>query len=214
MKSDVFSHYILTRYNTQNIDGLLYDKPGADEWMDSRIELFEATKESVLSQEGDFEWIISLDPRTPKRYVKKIATDDRIKIVECAIKETFRYIKPVTSWVITSRLDNDDLYLPGAIKAIQGQFGRRLRVIDIKYEQYRDRETQPSGRTSPNSPFLSLVEPSDRIMTCYCRPHTILPYAYPSKDGSFINLSKRKIDSDVYAYMVIHDNNFGNYWLD
>ena len=53
-KLNVFKHFILTRYNTQQQDdgSMLYDDmKEANKWMESRISLFEKTRKSVLDQE-------------------------------------------------------------------------------------------------------------------------------------------------------------------
>ena len=202
-QSKQFSHYILTRFNFG-----LYDKEDADEWMSARMGLFEATKESILSQEGEFQWIVSVDSRTPVKYLKKIFTDKRMIKVTCDSRVAFDDIKPKTPWVITTRMDNDDLYLPGAVKAIQEQFKPEIRVIDIEYNQLYKGKRYTSERRGPNSPFLSLVEPSDRVKTCYCRPHYKLLDGYPTEDG-LVSIPGKKTRV-VYAYMVIHKSNMAN----
>ncbi len=222
-----FTHFILTRFNTASPkDGIaLYDKPDPDKWMDERMELFRETKKSVLSQEGDFMWFIALDERTPARYVNEIFgqgySSKIVRIFEDP--RTFfnnREFKN-TPWVITSRLDCDDTYKPGAILAIQSLFEPRIKVIDIHYEQVKDGERFTSGnfkkgeryRKYNNGPFLSLVEPSNRIKTCYCRPHSVLENGYPSEDG-LVEIPSCKVDKrggKPYANMVIHDNNIANH---
>ena len=206
-----FEHFILTRYNTQFFDGgFLYDNEGADEWMEERQPLFAATRDSVLSQEGNFKWIISVDKRTPEKFLKKIFTDKRMIQVNCDIREAFKEVKTKGKWVITTRLDNDDRYLPGAIKAIQEEFEPKLKVIDIDYEQLflKTGKRYTSERKGPNSPFLSLIEPSDRIMTAFCRPHSVLHTGYPIGNEK-VTIDGHKIRK-VYAYMIIHGKNAFN----
>jgi len=208
-KSSVFKHYILTRFNTQDINGLLYDKEGADEWMKKRLKLFAETKESVLSQEADFEWIISVDKRTPDKFVKKIE-GEKITIVDCEIRQAFKKVKTTTPWVITTRMDNDDLLRPGMLRRVQDYFQPKISVVDIDYHQL-ELETGnkfTSNRKTPNSPFLSLIEPSKRIMTCFSRPHTKMYMGYPSKEGN-IMIRAVKIN-EILAYMVIHGDNVAN----
>ena len=86
-----FKHVILTKFNTlPAVGGMLYDNPtDANLWMDKRMPLFKHTKESVLSQNGDFKWIISVDERTPGRYIDAIKTDDRIIITNQEIMYSF-----------------------------------------------------------------------------------------------------------------------------
>lgn len=202
-KSKEFRHYILTRFNFN-----LYDKLEPDKWMDDRMPLFEKTKESVLSQDGEFQWIISVDSRTPVRYLKKIFTDKRMIRVTCDIRAAFHDLEPDTPWTITTRMDNDDLYLPGAILGIQSQFTKEIKVIDIEYHQLCNGKRYTSDRRGPNSPFLSLVEPSDRVMTAYCRPHYKMLDGYPFEEGNDRIPGQKKWD--VWAYMVIHDDNMHN----
>ena len=209
-KSDVFNHFILTRFNNG-----LYDKPDADEWMQSRLELFQVTKESVLSQTEDFKWVIAFDQRTPQAMVDYICDDERMIPFYGDIRNVTLDVS--TPFVITSRLDNDDIYLPGAIKAIQECFVPQIYVIDMDYEQFDSNtgERYTSGnkakkqryRLLNNGPFLSLIEPSERVMTCYCRPHTFLIDGYPFEDR------KKAIPSTkigVYARMIIHSENMMN----
>jgi hypothetical protein len=196
MKSQKLKHVILTRFNLG-----LYDRDSriANEWMDHRMPLFEKTRASVLSQEGDFEWVICVDSRTPHRYLEEIITDYRMSIMH----EHPNTYKP-DGWTITTRLDNDDLYLPGAIKAIQDSFTEQELVLDIRYQQLYQGVLYSSGtkndgweRPRPNSPFLSLIS---KEKNCFARPHTKM-----LKDFKGIFASKEPL-----AYMVIHDNNLGN----
>jgi len=187
-------HVILTRYNIG-----LYDRPAAEEWMVQRMPFFERTRESVLSQEGEFEWILCMDPRTPNRWLQEIITDFRMSIMYDHPKE-FRG----KGWTITTRMDNDDIYLPGAVQAIQDSFTEEEMVVDLKYHQLYNGELWSSGRAvdgwerpHPNSPFLSLIS---NKKNCYARPHTRMIDDFKGRFAS----------EDVLAYMVIHDNNLGN----
>lgn len=204
-KSDVFSHYILTRFNFG-----LYDREDADKWMKDRMPLFEKTKESVLSQEGDFKWIISVDMRTPAKYLKKIFTDDRMIKTELDMRQVFLQgeVKAKTEWVITTRFDNDDLLKPGAVKIIQQYFKPYIHVVDIDYYQLKDGVEYTSERFTSTSPFLSLIEPSSRVMTALCRPHSKLVTGYPFPDG--LDVIRGKKIPGIYANMVLHGNNAAN----
>ena len=194
MNLQKLKHVILTRYNIG-----LYDRDDAEEWMAHRMPLFERTRESVLSQEGEFEWVLCMDKRTPNRWLQEIIRDSRMAISH----EHPNTYKP-DGWTITTRLDNDDLYLPGAIKAIQDKAEAWEQVIDLKYHQLYKGEAWSSGivqdgweRPHPNSPFLSLVSEDKN---CYIRPHSKMV-------GDFISSFA---SDEIYAYMVIHDNNLGN----
>lgn len=217
MKSEGFSHFILTRYNTQDINGLLYDKPDPHKWMDSRIQYFEETKRSVLSQEGDFKWVISLDHRTPKKYLDKIFTDDRMIRVDCDIRDTFNEIEVDTPWVITSRLDNDDQYLPGFVESVQEAFEPTIKVIDVEFHKldWGTGDLYRGERKWPSSMFISLVEPSSRILTAFCRPHGKVFSGYPTGGHwstewkGLVGINNVTINKKL-ALMVCHDSNVAN----
>ena len=213
-KSKGFSHFILTRFNC----GVYLSDDGqqwAEEWMDARMKVFVATKKSVLSQNVDFKWVISIDPNTPQEIREKIFTDDRMIMHEASdinfIKEIFNGTGLVkTPWIITSRLDNDDQYRPGALKAIQDAFTRKPGIIDIPYNQFYKGKRYPSHRDNPNSPFLSLIEETRyAIRTCYARPHNKMSQDWPGP--RFVDLKPDKNGKPKpLAYMVIHESNMAN----
>jgi len=206
MKSEGFSHYILTKFNTQPFNGaLLYDNAkDANKWMTDRMPLWEQTKQSVLSQAGEFRWVISIDDRTPDRFINQIFTDDRMIRVGCDIRDVFKKIEVDTEWIITTRMDNDDVYLPGSVLAIQSAFVKRPIIIDLRYQRYyADSDTRvDSGRRGPNSPFLSLVERTDMdIRTAFARPHNLMNETF--QEATFA-------DRRILALQVIHGNNAMN----
>ena len=199
-------------------DGLLYDDvKKANKWMDNRMKLFDACANSVLSQEGDFKWIISLDKRTPKKYVKHIVRDDRIKIVHCDIRDALKEEKIDTPWVITSRLDCDDQYLPGFVRNVQRKFRPMLRVIDVGHEEidWHTGKRHVGKRRYAGSMFISLVEPASRVVTAFCRPHGQVKGEYPmegSWDTKWSNLTgiNHVRLTETFALMVCHGNNITN----
>ena len=216
-----FSHFILTRFNNPQWDGerfvSMYEDPkSASKWMRERIKLFRATRDSVLRQEGDFKWVLSFDENTPASDIDKIITDDRMIATTKDVRDYFATEKIDTEFVITSRMDNDDQYCEGAIKSIQDAFQPQVYLIDIDYKQWDsiDDDYYTSGnrlkhekfRIEPTGPFLSLVEPSSDIKTCYCRPHSKLRNGYP---GAKKSIASKKIMSPL-ALMVIHDKNMMN----
>jgi len=199
-------------------DGMLYDDVNrANAWMDERMELFKACRDSVLSQEGGFQWIISLDERTPNRYLQEIFTDERMQIVHCDVRDTFKEVEISTPWVITSRLDCDDQYKPGAVKAIQSKFEPKLKVIDIGFSQleWETGKEYPGEDRWSGSMFISLVEPQFRVITAFCRPHGQVATEYPmrgdykTKWEQLTNIGKDKVDEPL-AMMVCHGNNITN----
>jgi hypothetical protein len=187
--------------------------------MRERYQLFRATRESVLSQDGDFQWVLSFDERTPESHMSKILSDERMIGTTLTVWDYFKEYEPDTEWIITQRMDNDDILLPGAVTAIQKEFKPALMVIDIEYYQYDlisgNRYTSGNvnkgerHRLGCTSPFLSLVEPTDYIKTCYSRPHNKLMGGYPFEDGTLGPIGGMKIRTP-FALMVVHSENLGN----
>ena len=208
MNSKKFKHVILTKYNTQPVNGkLLYDGDveEADKWMEERAPLFEKTKESILNQGEDFLWVVCIDERTPFRFRDEIDNEEpRIRLFEGDPWEYFIQFPIREPWIITTRLDNDDRHRPGSIKAIQENFTHKDIIIDLCYEQLvlETGKRYTSARPNPNSPFLSLIEENNKpIRTCYARPHNKM-----SQEGWKAIFASR----DIFAYMVLHGNNIGN----
>jgi hypothetical protein len=170
------------------------DSTDAELWMRHRFKYFEQTRISVLEQEGDFEWWLCMDGRTPSGWFNKLLTDPRMHVTSDHPKD-FRS----KGWTITTRLDNDDIYLPGAVKKIQETFSMQELVLDLHYLQFADGKLYTSERVQPNGPFLSLIEDGAE-RTCYARPHSNM-----LEDFKSVFVSR-----DPYALMVIHDRNLGN----
>ena len=202
-----YKHYILTRFNLG-----VYDQNNAyaelvgdpHEWMEHRLRLFEETTfPSILEQENkNFTWLIAFDERTPDAVINRYDYCDNVEI---CFEQPHLYLRcedPTHDWLITTRLDNDDILLPEFTAVIQAEAREFKEVIDIEYQKLRFRQfiKYPSLRPRPNSPFLSLVEPwGDDIMTALGRPHTVMPDVYEA----------RKLPQ-VLAYQVIHDRNVSN----
>lgn len=195
----MFDHFILTRYN----HGLysndkIKDKKG---WMDRRLELFSKCSESVVNQRcGNFRWIISIDPKTPNRYFKKISsmTNYNSIITTREVRDFMKVNVDIMSkkeWVITTRLDNDDILDKDFVKVVQDEFKGVEEVIDVRGWHYDGQRKVESVRRRANSPFLSLVENRKGMETCLCHPHTDMPDYFDS----------RLIDKRLYT-QVIHDD--------
>lgn len=199
-----FKHFILTRYNLG-----IYDKDNPyfktvgnpDEWMRHRAKLFDKCLISLFEQTNkNFTWIIAVDPIS----LGTIKINEKYVNVKFITEQPHIWLRkqyPGAEWLITSRLDNDDILHPDYVDAIQSKFREVNEIIDIDYEVV-DNATglkYPSNRTKPNSPFLSLIEPwGNTIMTAMGKAHSIMSDIYPA----------RKLG--VFAQQVIHDRNVLN----
>lgn len=200
-----FTHFIITRYNLE-----LYNRPAqfADQWMHHRLHYFQSCRDSVLSQNADFRWIVMFDERTPWNWITKVCTDPRMKPF-IGYPADFPYAESCdTDWIITTRLDNDDRYLPGALAAIQAQFNPMVMCIDIDYFGYNNLHYYTSNRGTPTSFFISLVEPRETAIGVYYTQHNLVRTSYPV-NGEPTRIPEVMI-KQPYAVMVVHGNNQAN----
>lgn len=202
----IFKHYILTRYNLgiYNQSNPYAEKVGnPKEWMTHRETLFNRCAKSIQQQtKSDFTWLIALDEQTDKETIEKILSRKiDIKIIHEQPHVWLRKQTPEAEWLITSRIDNDDVFHPEFIETIQNNFRNVEEIIDIDYEviDIKTGIKYPSLRTRANSPFLSLAEIwGNNVMTAMGKAHSIMPEYYNS----------RKLG--ILAIQIIHDRNILN----
>lgn len=200
-----FTHFVLTRYNIE-----LYNlsEAEAELWMQHRYHYFEKCRASVLSQDAEFRWVIFFDERTPWNWISKICTDPRMEAFFGGVLEYPFADKADTEWIITTRFDNDDRYLPGALAAIQSKFMPMVMCIDIDYFGYNNQHYYTSNRGTPTSFFISLVEHRSNVAGVFYTQHNQVRSAYP------VNGEKTRIPEIMikqpYAVMVVHGNNLAN----
>ena len=207
-----FKHYIFTRFNLGLYSDNPYNIKNPDKWMDTRIKLFEQTAfPSIIKQTNkDFTWLMAFDVNTPERYTKLYDYCDCIKV---CFEQPHLYLKeqpPEADWIITSRLDNDDIYEPTFVEEIQKKAielqktveGIELGyIIDIEYNKTDlNYVTIMSGRKGCNGPFLSFVEKWGKDVT------TALGYKHSEFTAHFPHT---KITTPL-AQQVIHKDNVIN----
>lgn len=195
-----FSHFIFTRYNLG-----LYDNNKIEDkkdWLRKRYYLFTQCAKSVQNQScKGFNWIVGIDAKTPdkeKELIMQLCPFGTITVTKEISQFFIEQVAPKlnTDWVITQRLDNDDILEVNCVKEIQAAFEEKEEVIDINGRQL-DLATgiyYSSGRERPNSPFLSLVERNKDVKTCFYREHSNMLDSFPS----------RRIEKNLYV-QVVHD---------
>ena len=220
----MFEHFVLTRFNKLNDDIDIYNNPSIkdpEEWLDHRINLFNKyCLPNMMLQKGNFTWLLSFSPKTPKWITDEYATFPHIKIIyeyprTYLRKQSFRK----GEWIISSRIDNDDTVSINYIERVQAQFNEKFLLVDT-HGVKRDLATNKRytvERSSNNSPFISLIEQvgtdwmsisrdpnekrliTDRIKTVYWCSHSKLEWHFPSM----------KINEELYS-MNLHDKNVIN----
>lgn len=189
----IFKHFLATRFNvriagwntTKNGDTLLDDS-----WMNNRFELFENyCFPSVINQSNqNFTWCIYFDLHTTEVYQQRIkkltgsypnidiffidSIDELkphfIKVINCSENDGSEYI-------ITSRLDTDDLLHRDYIEVVQQLFEpSHLSVIDLRTGfkiNIEEGGCEIRNYTQSFNPFISLIEKREDVQTVFNEMH-------------------------------------------
>lgn len=185
-----YSHFIITQFNLRNFplaENIEYES--WLQWTRNRILLFkEYCLPSVLNQSAkSFTWLIYFDSDTPLEFngfLNELKSFSFINICYCKgvddfnlryINEVKKRMNPSDKWIITTRIDNDDCLHKDTVKTIQENFipshkflislasGYILDIADRTLSHY----------FYPQSPFLSLIEDSERdLIGVFDKGHT------------------------------------------
>ena len=191
-------HFLVTRFNL-TLDSWKTAKDGqkvlTDAWLSHRFWLFERyCLPSVMNQSNqDFIWCVFFDVSTPQAYRSRIAElslayDNFVPVYIDgfeALLDAFQgfvaaHLDHGERYVITSRLDNDDLIHREFIDTVQrlshgadnGADG--VRVIDLRKGYQLSIETEHMELrkgSNPFGPFISVVEDAANFRTVLSRMH-------------------------------------------
>ena len=206
-------HFLITQWN---ID--MYDM----NWLLERQKLFEKyTLPSIEGQHNkDFEWLLISDARTPDSFknvmdrwpartiykdwsnyqwaeLPGIKVDSpmglavRIETIADVVAEAIG--QQDTDYVITSRLDNDDIIAKEHMSRIQGYASELWETKGLKFWVTMTRGYRLCGDkiypiNSKCSSFVSFVEDPENLQTCYACVHTMTERDAKSKGFPFVIL--------------------------
>jgi hypothetical protein len=185
-----FAHFIITQFNLRNFprsSNAAYDDWVA--WTRARIGLFEAyCLPSVLQQRNrNFRWLLFFDQETPAEFMPFIEKWGRNELVEICYSngtddfyasyiDEIKFRMPTDcSWLITSRIDNDDCIHQDYVDRVQqyARFRHRYMVSLASGYTLDLNKKRLSHYFYPSSPFISLVEStSERLMGVHCKGHS------------------------------------------
>jgi hypothetical protein len=236
----IFKHFLATRFNVR-IGGSDATKNGEaildDSWMDNRFELFENyCFPSVINQSNqNFKWCIYFDSHTGEVYKQRIK-----KLTEAYSNFHIFFIDGIgelkphlinfiqstenldCDYVITSRLDNDDLIHRDYIKTIQQLFRPfHIAVIDLRTGfkiNIEEGACEIRNYTQSFNPFISLIEKKEFVETVFNQMHhewhkakRVIPY-YDRQlwielvhKKNWINTANRQLDYSL----KFDENEFG-----
>jgi len=193
-----YRHFVITRFNLRSGDGsLTKDRLGnsvlTDEWLNHRIDIFvKYCFPSMLNPSNrNLLWLLyfdvtTSDPVKNKFYDLETSYSDLIKVIRADGYDDFlaRYCTDIRSlcsaeqkYVITTRLDNDDLVHKDFIGKIQENFsGQDFMAINfVKILMINpDKKNKVFIDYSFSNHFISVIEnaESSEIHGCYSRGDT------------------------------------------
>lgn len=205
-------HFILTRFNIirPGREAALRNTPG---WLERRFDLFERfCLPSVAAQDqSDFTWLIYFDKDTPTQFRERIEAARALVPFEPRFVGIFslsmsaadveQRLRPGTSRVLTTRLDNDDAIACDFLSRIR----QRAEVLpDGSVLNFPNGIAMKKGRLyaayDASNPFTSLVESSRSVKTIWSAPHRQL--------GEVWNLVQ--VEGGPGWLQVVHGENVAN----
>ena len=187
----MFKHLLITRFNLK-VETWNKTRNGATvldkDWMNKRFQIFERfCFPSVLNQSNkNFEWWIYFDESTSEMFKKKIlyiceehsfikvffidGNDELVPSILRTIDSPNR-----KEFLITSRLDNDDIIHTDFIETVQNLFKPvHKTVIDLRNGfqlEWNLKRSHFRYMTEDYNHFISLVELSENAKTVFSRMH-------------------------------------------
>lgn len=224
--SKIFNHFVITRFNLkQSIWNS--DKNGVnvndEQWLLDRYKLFETyCFPSIESQTvKDFIWLVYFDKDTPEIFKLKnkelknkcsnfspVYVSDFLAFEKSLPKKIKELAMGDITYIITTRLDNDDSLHKDTVKMIQQNFSEKDHtIIDLQNGlalELKDTTNRLSIRKGVISgPFISYVETIKKnieLLTVYNREH--LKWI---GDANYVNVTK-----GFYWLQLIHKRNISN----
>lgn len=188
----MFSHYLITRFNVVVKDSSWKTTKGGnsvhtDSWLMDRFSLFEKyTLPSIKHQScKNFKWLVLFNSETPGSFKERIMTysaevhqfmpiyvapyTDATEIIQ-------RYIQADNSkdYVITTRIDNDDMIHRDYLKRVQELFRVEENLfISFRYGiQYSEKNNTICKYNFIRNHYTSRIEKQDNLKTILNYNHT------------------------------------------
>lgn len=186
----MFQHFIITKFNVPQ-DNWHSTRSGRaiepEKWLKHRIEIFEQfCLPSVMAQNNmNFTWLLLVNTQDKPYFATYCALlEQKHQAIQCIetnnnahallqVQELVRASK--ASFIITTRLDNDDIISCDFVNSIQSTFVPQRCIVNLskglqgvlingKLGQLRSYEQE-------FNPFISLIEPSIQAHTVMSRKH-------------------------------------------
>ena len=212
-----FRHLIITRFNIR-IDRDA-ESTLSDEWMQNRLVLFERyCLPSVQAQTcKDFTWLVLMDKNTPQPFRIQM-----VRYAELCPMMQVEYVQPTADitafyrdlvqpylteeYLLTTRLDNDDVIAPTFVENLQGWIGRTattttttMAISFRKGAQLYIQDKVALWLSWKENHFSSLLEATSQTV------HTILDYDHTTVQAQQIETSSPMWGEIVHGENVTND---------
>lgn len=202
-------HVLLTRFNLPS-GGVEARIRASDEWLRQRLDLFERyCAPSVAAQTTPVQWIIYLDPESPRWLVDALEPYVlsgllnpvyRAEVPPDALRSDLKAVSTGAETLATTNLDNDD--------GLAVNFSERLKDAVSSSEQMAlyfvngliRSPTAAYAQKDRVNAFCSVVEPASKPVTCWVDWHNRLARHMPVTE----------VGGPPAWLQVIHDSNVSN----
>lgn len=185
-----FKHFLITRVNIGYLDGNYRGGLTPDNWLNKRIEIFKTfCMPSILNQKNkNFTWLLYFDRKTPPDFLFELENYFEgfpfihIKTMEggfgnlhAVLSKDISDLVKNEDYVITSRVDTDDMLNVSYIERIQALFNyQEYLSINFSKGLVYDKKSGLLGPTIQRSnAFMSLIEKkhSRNLKTVFHKKH-------------------------------------------
>lgn len=201
-----FDHFLITRFNVR------LDKKASEEWLRHRLTYFESMCLPAIAQQTvrNFTWLVYFDAERDPWFdasVNRLSADGLFEPVwvdgrfdpkTCA-EDVAR--RSSSSWLITSRVDNDDALARDYVEQVQALFAGSTEFLNFTSGLQFTDDGKLFHRSDPSNAFISLIEPNSRnAMGVYVDSHDrVSKYA-----------SIRQISTHPMWVQMVHARNIAN----
>jgi Putative rhamnosyl transferase len=214
-----FEQFIITAFN---VDFGLKSREEilSYEYLNQRFELFKQfCYPSVFHQiNQNFKWLVFFDSETPQSFRDEIdILTEWKRFVPVYVppvsdpgnfwREVVKsYLSPATEFLITSNLDNDDSLSKNFVELVQNNYQEQeFEFVNFPFG-YMLRDDGLFLREFLSSPFISLIEKADNILTCKAINHNDLFILYNR------GVPVRQLIADPIWLQIVHSTNLLNRW--
>lgn len=186
-----FKHFLITQFNLLQFPLGTEIKKGAEwiQWTRERIELFRNYCLPSLDNQTNknFTWLIYFDEQTPDEFswiIDELKSRSYVKVRFSKGNDGFmndhisdiKLLSEGTEWIISSRIDNDDVFHKEAIKVIQEAFHLTDEfMISLTSGYTLNLQTLQMGHYYyPECPFISIIEKREKeeLKSIFYKSHT------------------------------------------